>query len=261
MMPQMKTFHKLLLAMALTGLLITACNRFPLGGCIEGNGEVTSQSRTLEPFHSIVVEGSMDVRLAQGGEQQLKLQAEENLLPIITTTVENGVLTISSTESYCTTKGVTVFATMPEVRSVAIEGSGDVTAEGTIVAGSGAGASTGAGANPATGKLTFSIDGSGSINAPVQAGELRVSIGGSGDVFLKGSSKAFTAEINGSGDIAAGELLTEQCHVAINGSGDASVQATHELHVEINGSGDVAYAGNPPVLRTNINGSGDVVKR
>lgn len=253
----MKNFHKLLIAMGLTGLSITAaCNRFPLGGCIEGNGEVITENRTLEPFHSIVVDGSMDVRLAQAGEQSLKLQAEANLLPIITTTIQNGVLTISSKESYCTTKGVTVFATMPEVRSVAIEGSGDVAAEAVIVAGTTP--STGA---AASGKLTFSIDGSGSISVPVQSDELTASIGGSGDVFLKGNSRAFSGEINGSGNIMAAELQTQQCTIAINGSGDASVSAANELRVTINGSGDVVYAGNPPILRTTINGSGDVRKR
>lgn len=247
--------------MALTGLFITACNRFSLGGCIEGNGEIISQNRTLEPFHSIVVEGSMDVRLSQGNEQTLKLQGEENILPIITTTIENGVLTISSNKNYCTTKGVTVFATMPEIRSVAIEGSGDVTAEGTLVAGKDSSPSTGAATPQTTGKLSFSIDGSGTISVPVQSDELMVSIGGSGDVFLKGSSRAFKGMINGSGNIVANELQTQQCGIEINGSGDASVNAANELRVEINGSGDVVYAGNPPILRTTINGSGDVMKR
>ena len=259
----MKTFHKLLLAMTVSGLFITACNRFPLAGCIDGNGEMISQNRTLEPFHSIVVEGSMDVQIGHGDQQLLKLQAEENIMPIITTTIKNGVLTISSTENYCTTKGVRVFATMPEIRSVTIEGSGDVTAEGIIVAGKNAGASTGAGVPPdaATGKLSFAIDGSGSINVRVQSDEVGVIIGGSGDVFLKGSSRAFKAEINGSGNIIASDLQTDQCRISINGSGDASVHAASELHVEINGSGDVVYAGNPAKLYTNVNGSGDVRKR
>lgn len=250
----MNTFYKLLITMGLTGLSLTACNRFPLGGCIEGNGELITENRALAPFHSIVVDGSMDVRLAQAGEQSLKLQAEANLLPIITTTIENGVLTISSKEGYCTTKGVTVFATMPEVRSVAIEGSGDVAAEGTIAAGTATGAA-------ASGKLSFSIDGSGSITVPVQSDELIASIGGSGDVFLKGSSRAFKGEINGSGNIVAAELQTQQCTISINGSGDASVHAASELYVTINGSGDVVYAGNPPTFRSTINGSGDVRKR
>ncbi len=88
-LPQaMKNFHKLLIAMGLTGLSITAaCNRFPLGGCIEGNGEVITENRTLEPFHSIVVDGSMDVAAGASGGA---IAEAANLLPIITTTIQNG---------------------------------------------------------------------------------------------------------------------------------------------------------------------------
>src|SRR5437868_6453589 len=55
-----------------------------------GSGEIDSELREVESFHSIRVKGSIDLFLTQAPEQIVRIEAEENILPLITTEVADG---------------------------------------------------------------------------------------------------------------------------------------------------------------------------
>ncbi|MEP6559848.1 MAG: DUF2807 domain-containing protein, partial [Nakamurella sp.] len=65
--------------------------------------------------------------------------------------------------------------------------------------------------------------------------------------------------VTGSGHYNGSTLVTAQTEVDLNGSGDASVNATDRLSATVSGSGNVTYSGNPAQVSKNVSGSGDVV--
>jgi len=229
-----------ILAMAVAALGLVGCATF--FDCVEGTGEPTTQERELESFKGITIQGSMDVVIQQGPTQSVKVVAQENLLPLITTTVADNRLTIGSKECYTTNKGVRFYVTVPDIQALRIEGSGSFMGERTITGES----------------LVLEISGSGDIRLDVGVGNLRTAIDGSGDVQLKGRAASHAIEINGSGDINGVDLATERCSVEINGSGDCIVNVATSLDVEINGVGDVKYKGAVQDIRQDVNGIGDV---
>lgn len=210
--------------------------------CVEGSGEPTTQSRDLQTFNGITIEGSIDVVVQQGPTQSVKVVAQENLLPHIATDVSDNHLTIGSRECYTTNKRVQLSITIPDIQTLHIEGSGSFLGEGKIAGES----------------LAIDIIGSGNVTLDLAVGTLRSEIDGSGDMTLKGKATSHVIEINGSGDVHGLDLATEQCGVEINGSGDCDVNVSSSLDARINGVGDVRYKGEVQDIRQDVNGIGDV---
>jgi len=229
----------------LFALLTAACGLIgctTLFNCVEGKGSPATQTREVGPFKGITIEGSMEVVVRQGTEQNVRIVAQENLLPLLTTTIAGDRLVIGSKECYVTQHGVKVFITAPDLNGFRIDGSGSFTSDGTIRSES----------------LALRIDGSGDMTLDLDVSALTTRIDGSGDVVLRGKAVGNVVQINGSGDVEADSLATERCTIEINGSGDCDVNVATSLDVEINGVGDVTFAGNVENVRKEINGIGEV---
>ncbi len=239
-------------AMIMAGALLISAG---MAGCgvvgpdVKGSGNIESEARQVAPFSGVDVEGSADVTVTYGTEQSVTITTDDNILPIITTEVSNGVLTIDSKESYSTRHGVKVAVTIPLLESVEINGSGDVVVEGTQLE------------NRPVESFRIEIDGSGNVRVPqLNAAKARAQIDGSGDITLGGTGGTLEAEIDGSGDINAEEFRVLNAVVRVEGSGDIRVYATESLEASVSGSGDIYYRGDPKVVQKSISGSGEIIR-
>jgi hypothetical protein len=211
-----------------------------------GSGKLKSETRVATGFQGVVVSGPMKVVLRQGAREGVEINADDNLLPLIETTVERGTLKIRPRKGshYSTRNAVTITVDFVNLKDVTVGGSGDVVAQGVK-----------------TGALEVVIGGSGSVRFPeLQAQTLKLAIGGSGDFETSGRAQKFSIGVGGSGSVRADKLDADEVSVSIGGSGDASVRANKTLDVSVGGSGDVVYSGDA-VVRTSIAGSGTVKRR
>ena len=78
---------KKILVFLIAALVFFSSCRFVTGQRVRGNGNVRTESRSPGNFKSVASHGSFDV-FVSSGEQSLKIEAEENLLPYIETYVE-----------------------------------------------------------------------------------------------------------------------------------------------------------------------------
>ena len=186
-----------------------------------GSGVVASEERTIGDFDQIVLQGAMNIEAATGVEPKLTVEADDNLMEIITTEVQGTKLIVSTRENYRSSRGVTVRLTAPAVRSLVLNGSGNISA--TDVSGP---------------------DFEGTIN-------------GSGNIAATGSVSDLRATIAGSGNLDLSRLEAKNAAVCIAGSGSVNVHATDTLDATIAGSGDIVYHGQPKVKQT-IRGSGSI---
>ncbi len=65
-----------------------------------------------------------------GGAQSVEVLAQENILPLITTTVEDGVLRIHSAESFTTATEVTVATSVSALDGISVGGGSQAQIEG-----------------------------------------------------------------------------------------------------------------------------------
>jgi len=222
----------------------SAC-RYVSGERIRGNGNLKTDERSVGSFKSVSSHGSFNVYVSSG-DQSLKIEAEENLLPYIETYVEGSVLHVQEKDNYWLRPGreVKIFVSLPDFESISSYGSGDIISQSKISNSS---------------KLALTVNGSANIKVDVDAPEIDAETNGSGNIDLKGSAKTWAGEIRGSGNIRAMDLKSEDATIKIYGSGNADVFADSRLDVHVAGSGDVNYKGNAQVS-SSIAGSGRVKK-
>jgi len=215
-----------------------------------GSGRPVTETRALPEFEAIALAGSIDLRVRQGTPQSVQVSADDNLLPLLETTVESTsrgtTLRIGwkRGESISTRSRTTVDVVVPRLVALSGAGSGDMVAESFD-----------------TPVLQVSLSGSGDVRLPgLRTGELGIRISGSGDVGGNGQATKLKISIAGSGDVKLDEMPAQEVSVSIAGSGDAAVFAQKTLDVSIAGSGDVSYRGDA-VVKTSVAGSGSVTRK
>jgi len=189
-----------------------------------GSGVTGTDERLLADVRAVELEGSLDVEVSvvPGATQMVAVVGDDNLLPHVRTEVSGGVLHVDlDSGSYHMKQPLRVVAILPELRSVSLEGSGDIVAWG------------------------------------VDSSAFEVSLEGSGDVKIIGRTGDLTAGLSGSGDVDLAGLRAGEASVELLGSGDIRVFAAEALSVRLEGSGDVGYKGSPEV-QVQVKGSGDV---
>jgi Putative auto-transporter adhesin, head GIN domain len=212
---------------------------------VSGSGNIKSETRNVTGFTGIGLSLAADVDVRQGSSEGLTIETDDNILPLIETVVERGVLKIRPLEKNTNfrTKNMKIVVNAKTIESLAISGSGDIRAD-TLK----------------SDKLKLSIGGAGNVRIKtLDVDSVNASIAGSGDVMLGGRANALDSSIAGSGDIKAGKLEAKTAKLSIAGSGSATIWARETLKVSIAGSGDVKYYGDAQVSKS-VAGSGSIVR-
>jgi hypothetical protein len=210
---------------------------------VVGSGRTVTETRELAEFDTVELCISGDAYITIGKPTPLEITADDNLLPLIETEVQERRLVISTEYNFKTKHSPDFKITVANLTAATVGGSGDMEICGVD-----------------NEKLALNVAGSGDLCFEGKTDVLAVSIAGSGDVRLTGKAGQFTASIAGSGDLHGFGLAADSATVSVKGSGDARVNVTGALTVQIFGSGDVHYKGNPTVCQQ-IAGSGDVKRR
>lgn len=237
----MKTTGLLLFASAFFAFAwLTSCSKLH---SIEGNGNVTNDTRNVPYFNKIRSLYNFDVYIIQDSMSYAIVEAEENLQPYIETEVSNNTMVIKVHEHRNLENNypIKIFVHTPDISMIELSGSGNVIADSI---------------NSPT--LDIDLPGSGNIDVTTHCTNLNADVSGSGEIGLTGMSNHTDYSISGSGIIRAYPLTTASCIADISGSGCMYISITTFLDVDISGSGNVFYQGSP-LVSTHITGSGSVI--
>lgn len=216
-----------------------------------GSGSATTESRAVNGFQAIALRGAIDLVVRQGTSEGVQVRADDNLLPLVQTTVEGSgdarTLRIGFKPGTTLRARTRVVVTVDVVRltTVSSHGSGSIFVEALK-----------------TPTLALAIAGSSDATLrQLDTERLSISIAGSGDVQASGRAARLDVSIAGSGAVRTRELAADEVGVSIAGSGDASVTAHKTLSVSIAGSGDVEYGGGATLAHSRVAGSGSLRQR
>jgi Putative auto-transporter adhesin, head GIN domain len=211
-------------ALAAMALLLFSCRK----DVIRGSGNTIEQTKTVAAFDAVEAHYDIKAVISYGNTQSVRVRGYENLLGILETEVENGVLKLKYNHQYNTIRNsnVVAYIQLPALKKATTHGSGDI-----------------------------------NISGFQQGQELEVRIHGSADITVANSSyQKALLNIYGSGDIDAQTLWAKEAEVNVHGSGYSYITVGDKLKASIYGSGNIYYWGSP-VTEVNINGSGRVMKR
>jgi hypothetical protein len=232
----MMRFFTLLVAVA----CLASCTN-----CIEGTGSAVEEKRAILEFTEIELLCSADVSIHQNLVPEapyLIVYAQENLLPLIKTTLKGDKLVVDLEGCVNSTEQILIEVYSNSISKISNDGSGNIYSIGTVKFES----------------LAVNLDGSGSIELDLSGDELELELNGSGGIEVSGEATSGNFSLDGSGSIKAIDLAMNSGDVECNGSGSISLYVKETLDVQLNGSGDVKYKGNPQNIEQHNNGSGSI---
>ncbi len=218
-----------------------------LAGCtlIGDPGPPTTESRTIsDDVTGVELRTSGDVTITTGREAALSITAGSNVIDLLTSDVQSGVLVLATRGIVANLGQVDYEIALPAVEELTVSGSGAITVkeiDGT--------------------RLEITVSGSGAVRADgIGTTSVDATVSGSGSVELAGKTEALRVVVSGSGRVAGYDLAALDAEVTVSGSGRAEVDAAQSLDARVSGSGEIRYTGSAAV-KSEVSGSGDVSPR
>ncbi len=232
---------KLIVACSLAMLTLSACNLHS----VKGDGHVITRNFNQKGFRDIDASSQLEVRLIQGSEYKISIEAEENIIDLLDVQVSGDKLKIGpkNNVSFSPSHPIRVSITAPEFHD--IEGSGAClfSSQGKL---------------SSTADMKIDLSGACKTQLEIDAPKIDVEASGASDIQLRGRTRDFTVDASGASSIDCFDLMTENTRLDISGGGNAKVYASQTLDVSISGAGDVAYKGKPANIKKDISGAGSI---
>jgi len=208
-------------AVVLAGLATLAAS--PAAIAASDSGVVKQPIRT-EPFTGVVLSGMIDVTIGQAGAHSVVASGTEAALSDLKAEVKDGKLHLAQKSRLRIGKRgkVRVTINMPDLQSLELTGSGDVTIS------------------------NMKLD------------KIALTVTGAGDVTASGTCNDLHIQLTGAGDITARDLKCHNVSAQVSGSGDISLHADRNVSARVSGVSDLDIYGNPPERSVKVGGVGDV---
>ncbi len=231
---------------------------------IEPSDTLITEERQVSGFSGIEFSTFGEVILTQGESESLTIRGSDNIVPLVETSVVDGVLEIRMEDGINITgldgKNMLTFTiTVKDLTSLKISGAGKVSMDSLTTSNfevkiSGAGEVSLD--NLTTSSLAVGMSGAGKFElAGLPADSLDVSLSGLGNIRLAGEADQATIVISGAGPVEAYDLKVKTARITISGLGNAELWVTESLNGSISGAGSVSYYGNP-LTTTSASGLG-----
>ena len=190
---------------------------------ITGSGKLVSQMRVVGTFTGIQVTNFAKVFVTQDTLESLRIEADDNVMDRVMTSVTGGVLSVGLKDGSYTGVTVNVYASMKSIKRLESTGAADF-----------------------------------STTLPIVTDTIVCKIIGAGTIALTGTATYEAAEIVGAGTIKNFGLAASRCNASISGTGNIEVNVSEQLDAVITGAGTITYDGNPPVVHQTVTGVGSI---
>ncbi|MCE3553240.1 DUF2807 domain-containing protein [Pseudonocardia sp. RS11V-5] len=221
-----KSRARLLVAIAVTGVLavVAACGTSTT--VVTGSGNVRTENRPVSGFDSVEFASAGTVTIEQTGTDSLEIRADDGILPSLTSEVQGTTLKLGVKNGTIPldAKEISYRVTVGRLTGLTVSGAGQVTVN--------------------------KLDGS----------DLTVTHGGAARVVLSGRVSRQVVDLTGIGEYDAANLSSEEADVTVGGAGSAVVDVSRTLQARVTGVGSIRYEGSPQVTKE-ISGVGQVSPR
>ena len=212
-------------------------------GATVGSGKMATETRAVSGIEAVEFAFIGDMTLRQGEEESLTISGDDNIVPLIKSEVNNGVLRIYA-------PGVNLAQSVNPLRydlqvkdlnSVSLTGVGNIMAPALTAE-----------------RLAATVSGAGTLRVDELAADVfEMNLSGLGDANIAGAVDRQEVNLSGAGNYFGDELRSDVADVTISGLGNASVWVTEKLDATISGAGSIEYTGDPQVTQQ-VSGVGSV---
>lgn len=221
--------------------LFAGCN---VPGGAHGDGNVLKETRKVPSFDGIDVSGAFEIILKQGTIEEVIVEADANLLPLIRTEVAGSTLVIETKKPVHHVTVMKVFVTVKDLKRIDVSGAVDVRTDGLITV------------------PELSIDASGATDSKLDIAvqKLKLDCSGASKIKFSGTATDVEMDLSGASDIFGYDMLSETYDIDISGAGNAQISVSKKIRAEISGAGTVKYKGSPSEVDQSVSGAGSIKK-
>ena len=216
-----------------------------VGPSITGNGNISEEERPVSYFNTIKVSSGINVYLSQGDNEKISVKADENLLDIIKTEIENEELKIYASEQIRHSKSKKVYVTVNDIEKISTSSGSNLYTE-TDIKSNNLDLSSSSGSNMKLNVETNFIDASASSGA---------------NLMIEGITRDIEMDVSSGANIKAEDLIATICKAKASSGANAWITVKEKLNGEASSGGNVFYLGNPDKIQVNNSSGGNVHKR
>lgn len=230
--------------------ITTSCEKSSVGDCLKSTGPITVIDRPVSGFHTVVLKDNIDLEICSSNFNSLSIEAGENLLNEINTSVIDSVLTIENNNRCNWVRSydspIKAYLNFDRLDTIQYRSIGNISSLDTVF----------------VEDLVLNVwEGAGEINFLVRAKMLFCSIHyGTADIKLRGRSDVCFVYSASFGLIDNLNLSSGNVYLNNKSSNDVYVRATNIMEVTIENIGNVYYKGNPNQVSLVQLGSGELIK-
>ena len=220
------------------------CHGF-MGSGVKGKGPTITEQRTVSNFTGIESEIAADISIKVGTEYACELEGQRNILDLIKTNVENGVLHIHCSKNIRINKGLKIRISAPAYDKLSMKGVGAITSS-----------------SPLNGdNLNIVNSGAGAIKTlDIHYKTINAIVSGAGGIELAGDTPTADFKLSGAGNIDASNCKVANATTRVSGVGNISCFVTDTLDASVSGVGSINYKGEPKNLQSHVSGIGGIHK-
>lgn len=210
---------------------------------IRGNGNIKSQERDItKNFSAIHVSQGIDVYLTTNNTKKLTVEADENIIDLLKTEVNDGTLKIYFKKNVWRTKSRKVYLSVPSLSSIVATSGASVRFENSLKAD----------------KLSLRATSGADIYAHVEITDLSSETTSGADIKISGFANNFEASATSGSDIKAYDLKVDYVKAKVTSGADVRVYAVKEINAKATSGGEIKYNGNPTVVNKTKNSGGRI---
>lgn len=217
---------------------------FPINS-IEGNGNVIKDERIFsEKIDVVRASTGLEVILLESMVQSVTVEADENLIDVIETNFDNGVLHIKTNENIRRAKSKKVTVGFVALEGVETSSGANLKSLSTLI----------------SDNLYLQSSSGSQMEVNVLAKELTAKSSSGSDIKIKGQARNFNSKASSGSSINAKELEALYCTSKASSGGDITLNIKKSLDAKASSGGDIKYYGNPEITNQNKSSSGSVRK-
>lgn len=186
---------------------------------VTGSGSVASEQRDVAGFTGIDVGGAFVVEITAQKEYSVVVEADDNLLPLITTTISGGTLEISSEKKLSTKNPIRIRISAPDIEKIESSGAAKVSI------------------------------------ADLKGDSLDLESSGAAWVKVVGEVASLNVDVSGASNVDAESLKAENATVDASGASFVGVNVWGDLKSDASGASRIVYSGDPKNVEKRTSGA------
>lgn len=196
--------------------------KFSFGKGIRGSGNVVTETRNVPKFTGVDFGGAMNVDIIAQRSQNVEIETDDNLVPLITTEVHGETLYITNTQKINWNSRVKVRINVEDLESLNVSGASKASA------------------------------------TAIKSENFKIGVSGASKVTLDGEATSLNADSSGASKIDAENFRVVNAKADASGASKITVFASDSIDANASGASKVSYAGNPKTVNKKASGASKV---